>query len=65
MISQRIWRKVAAGGVGDLVVVGSKIYRINERDGLRGLDETDLEAPKRNEPCLCGSEIKFKKCCLR
>ncbi len=21
--------------------------------------------PKRNEPCHCGSEIKYKKCCMK
>tara|TARA_R110002051_G_scaffold221517_1_gene285132 strand:- start:723 stop:893 length:171 start_codon:yes stop_codon:yes gene_type:complete len=56
---------VAAGEVGDLVIVGSDIYRINERNGMRGLDQTEMKAPKRNEPCLCGSGKKFKKCCLK
>ena len=65
MIPQPTWQNVADGMVGDLVIVGSKIYRINERDGMRGLDQTEMKAPKRNEPCLCGSGNKFKKCCLK
>ena len=23
-----------------------------------------IKLPKRNEPCLCGSGLKFKKCCI-
>ncbi|MFW6219994.1 MAG: SEC-C metal-binding domain-containing protein [bacterium] len=27
------------------------------------LQEILLEKPNRNDPCICGSDKKFKKCC--
>lgn len=31
---------------------------------LNGESTLDKEKPKRNQPCPCGSLIKFKKCCM-
>ncbi|PXX89603.1 zinc chelation protein SecC [Marinobacter vulgaris] len=29
----------------------------------KGLTVTTAKAPSRNDPCRCGSGLKFKKCC--
>ena len=56
---------------GTLVLWNDVIYWIvsNKRsDGVRqiGLEPTrKFIRPKRNEPCWCGSEKKYKKCCWK
>lgn len=57
---------------GDKVVWNKYIYEVeynkgidieNYRWGLRPTNQLFIE-PKRNEKCYCGSNKKYKKCCL-
>ncbi len=47
-------------------IIGTHIYRCEPKtypnEKRRILHEIDLD-PDRNEPCICGSGKKFKKCC--
>ena len=42
--------------------------RMNSEENIKKLKHTNqiigTKKPKRNEPCICGSGKKFKKCCL-
>jgi len=42
-------------------------FRTKSFSGGHRLTEEEIHAtlPGRNEPCHCGSGIKYKKCCLR
>ena len=56
---------------GTIVLWNDVIYWIKSHiasDGRRalGLEEKGkFNRPKRNEPCWCGSEKKYKKCCWK
>ena len=56
---------------GTIVLWKDIIYWITSHkrsDGVRalGLEEKGkFNRPKRNEPCWCGSEKKYKKCCWK
>tara|TARA_R110002020_G_scaffold168040_1_gene356662 strand:- start:2755 stop:3024 length:270 start_codon:yes stop_codon:yes gene_type:complete len=57
---------------GTIVLWNDIIYWITSHkrltDGVRalGLEEKGkFNRPKRNEPCWCGSEKKYKKCCWK
>ena len=42
--------------------------RMNSEENLKKLKQANqsigTKRPKRNEPCICGSGKKFKKCCI-
>lgn len=41
---------------------------LNTEDNIKKLKQVNQrvvkDKPKRNEPCICGSNKKFKKCCI-
>ena len=48
--------------------VVAETMRMNSEENLRKIKQANqiigTKKPKRNEPCVCGSGKKFKKCCL-
>lgn len=44
-------------------VLGTRVFRISSLGHLY-TEEIFTELPGRNDPCLCGSGKKFKKCCM-
>jgi uncharacterized protein YchJ len=47
-----------------IIIIGTRVFRmINERISIQ--NEVCLDQPNRNDPCFCGSGLKFKKCCLK
>ena len=42
--------------------------RMNSEENIKKLKQANqiigTKRPKRNEPCICGSGKKFKKCCI-
>src|SRR5690606_35779507 len=77
MVELTLMSTSRAGGTGLRVVAGSAetfINFVDKQDGdpAEAVDEylSELEGPglawppERNGPCWCGSEVKYKKCCL-
>lgn len=50
---------------GNVVVDATQEENTSELDGLLNKPQTIRfeKTPNRNEPCLCGSGKKYKKCC--
>ena len=46
-----------------LAVTKGRIPRIDANDNVPV--KRSLPKVRRNDPCVCGSGLKFKKCCIR
>lgn len=65
---QEIEAQVASAGLHANVTVDTRegaVESITELTTLlnKGETVTAVKGPSRNDPCSCGSGIKFKKCC--
>lgn len=65
---QEIEAQVAAAGLHANITVDTRegaVESISELTVLlnKGATITTQKMPARNEPCNCGSGVKFKKCC--
>jgi SWIM/SEC-C metal-binding protein len=57
---------VADNGLfSDITVDGAAEENINDLNGIlnKPTTTTFAKTPNRNDPCSCGSEKKYKKCC--
>jgi len=43
------------------VVDGTRVFKKTINNGF---EEIHADLPGRNDPCICGSTKKFKKCCI-
>lgn len=65
---QEIEAQVAKAGLHADITVDARdgaVESINELMVIlnKGETVTSVKAPSRNDPCSCGSGLKFKKCC--
>ena len=44
-------------------IKGNMIYRPTDNSPMQTMRMEALNMPGRNDPCICGSGKKYKKCC--
>ncbi len=60
-----IFQKVAIAGNGEMRHMGKLLAPLSKRqfNELKPLGSLQRKNNMRNQPCVCGSGVKFKRCC--